>query len=378
MKHPLRLVLTLLGFEKLDKTERAYLHDANIRTSAYMGAIVVLLELWMLIRQTHYKIVPKLEEGNALFGLIVKYTSKYWLFLLVGLGLTLFCLFQRQKKLSKGQFRALIGIGCACILYTAVLSLEAFTQVSDSVTPVMANIMNAMLVSIYALLFIIGVTIVSYAVIKYRTNRRAVPLEYLAIVGFNLLCLAFGIYVSYSDFWGGKEIICFLTMVIYVGCLLIYRPYITILILTASFWAFHSILLTYQGGLSFEPIEVVIGGVPQRVISGDSVNYVTFLISMITVCFAIYQGRLKEARESKALEKSAREDGLTGMNSYSYFLELAEERMRDLPEPGRASQQDAQSGSLSQTADGRIEDSSTAPQGFVFPSADPGAQAAFF
>ena len=155
-------------------------------------------------------------------------------------------------------------------------------------------------------------------------------LEHLAIIAFTLICLAFGIFVSYSDFWGGKEIICFLTMVLYVGCLLIYRPYITLLILGASFLAFFNILLTYQGGLTFARQEVVISGVAYKIISGDAVNYITFFISLATICFAIYHGRLTEARNSKALEKSAREDQLTGLYSYSHFTRLAKDSIQNI------------------------------------------------
>ena len=332
MKKALRFASHILGFEKLDKYERDYLHDANIRSSIYMGVIVMALEVWMLVRQTYSKIIPKYQAGGDLFDLFVKYTTKYWLFLLIGLGVMLFCVFQKDKKLSKGRFWTLIVIGSACVLYTSVLSLESFTTESSSITPVMAGIMNAMLVSIYLLLFLIGVTIVTYALFKYRKNKTIVPLEHLAIIGFTLVCLAFGIFVSYSDFWGGKEIICFLTMVLYVGCLLIYRPYITILILGVSFYGFYQVLLTYQNGLSFQEQEVIISGVARKIISGDSVNYITFFISLATICFAIYHGRLNEAKKSKALEKNAKEDALTGMNNYSSFPGLAKEYIQGLTE----------------------------------------------
>ena len=330
MKEALHFISHILGFEKLSKYESEYLHDANIRSSSYMGAIVVFLELWMLIRQTRSKILPKYQAGGDLFELFVKYTTKYWLFLLIGLGITLFCVYQRERKLSKGQFVALLTVGLACIFYTGVLKLEAFTAVSDSVTPVMAGVMNVMLVSIYLLLFVIGATIVAYALFKYLRNRRVVVLEHLAIISFTLVCLAFGVFVSYSDFWGGKEIICFLTMVLYVGCLLIYRPYISALVLGVSFMAFYHILLTYQDGLSFQDQEVVINGVAQKIISGDAVNYITFFISLTTICFAIFHGRLNEANKSRALEKSAKKDFLTGMYNYNYFTELAKETIQGL------------------------------------------------
>ena len=331
MKKTASFFKSVFGFERLSKYENDYLHEANLRSCSYMGFIVVLLELWMLIRQTYSKIVPKVQKGSKLSDVFVKYTSKYWLFLLIGLALMLFCLFyQKGERLSKGRFVTLVVIGAACMAYTLMLTRENFTKVGESTTPVMAGIMNAMLITIYVFLFVIGAAIVTYALFNYLRNKRIVILEQVAIAAFNLVCLAFGVFVSYSDFWGGKEIICFLTMVIYVGCLLIYRPYITVLILGASFFGFYRILLTFDGGLSFKAQDIEISGVMHKIISGDAVNYVTFFISLTTICFAIYHGRLKEARKSKELEKSAKEDRLTGLWNYNYFSELATERIRAL------------------------------------------------
>lgn len=331
MKKAALFLKNIFGFERLSKYENDYLHDANLRSCSYMGFIVVLLELWMLIRQTYSKILPKVQKGSKLSDVFVKYTSKYWLFLLIGLGLMLFCLFYRREgKLSRGKFVSLLAVGGACMLYTLMLTQETFTKTSDTVTPVMAGIMNAMLVSIYVFLFVIGAAIVAYALFNYLKGKRIVILEHVAITAFNLVCLAFGVFVSYSDFWGGKEIICFLTMVIYVGCLLIYRPYITALILGASFFGFYRVLLTFNGGMTFEAQHIEISGVMHKIISGDAVNYLTFFISLTTICFAIYHGRLKEARKSKELEKSAKEDRLTGLWNYNYFSELASKAIGEL------------------------------------------------
>ena len=66
MKKALHIMSHLFGFEKLSKYENDYLHDSNIRSSSYMCVIVVLLELWMLIRQIRTKIMPKYEAGGEL------------------------------------------------------------------------------------------------------------------------------------------------------------------------------------------------------------------------------------------------------------------------------------------------------------------------
>ena len=51
----------------------------------------------------------------------------------------------------------------------------------------MANIMNAMLISIYVLLFVIGASIVIYALFNYLKGRSIVLLEHIAIIGFTLV-----------------------------------------------------------------------------------------------------------------------------------------------------------------------------------------------
>ncbi|MCR4587573.1 MAG: HD-GYP domain-containing protein [Lachnospiraceae bacterium] len=140
-----------------------------------------------------------------------------------------------------------------------------------------------------------------YALFHFFLNKRIILLERIMIVNFAVIGVAFGIFVSYSDFWGGKEIICFMMMMIYVGYLTIYRPYITVLILSSCFFAFYNVLLTYEGGLTFKPKEVVINGVTHIITSGDTANYLTYLASLITICIAMYHGRLKEANESRRI-----------------------------------------------------------------------------
>lgn len=100
----------------------------------------------------------------------------------------------------------------------------------------------------------------------------------MAIILYALVALTFGILVSYTDFWGGKEIACFL-MMIYVGCLLIYRPYVTILLISVSTIGFYRTLLTFQDGVSFKPKEVELFGSTHLVTSGNTVNYIMFFIS---------------------------------------------------------------------------------------------------
>lgn len=321
MVKALRFLSHLFGFEKLTPNEKDYLHESNKRASIYMGFIVMGLEVWMLIRQIKKRVIVKVKEGQPLFDMMVKYTSKYWLFLLIGLGLMIFCIFftKKRKKISKPAFITLIVSGALCFLYSFVIFIENFTKVNAAagILEQQAFIMNFLMVMLYVLTGVIGVSIIIYSIFKYYKNKSINLLEHIIIASFTIICLDFGFYVSYSDFMQDKEIICYLTMILYVGCLLIYRPYISMLILLSSFYGFYLILTTFEGGKSFAPVD--------GVISGDSVNYVTFLVSLITICFAIYHGRLNEAKKTHALEISLMNDSLTGLLNYNYFTERAKE-----------------------------------------------------
>ena len=321
MVKALRFLSHLFGFEKLTPNEKDYLHESNKRASIYMGFIVMGLEVWMLIRQIKKRVIVKVKEGQPLFDMMVKYTSKYWLFLLIGLGLMIFCIFftKKRKKISKPAFITLMVSGALCFLYSFVIFIENFTKVNAAagILEQQAFIMNFLMVMLYVLTGVIGVSIIIYSIFKYYKNKSINVLEHVIIALFTIICLDFGFFVSYSDFMQDKEIICYLTMILYVGCLLIYRPYISMLILVSSFYGFYLILTTFEGGKSFAPVD--------GVISGDSVNYVTFLVSLITICFAIYHGRLNEAKKTHALEISLMNDSLTGLLNYNYFTERAKE-----------------------------------------------------
>ena len=112
-----------------------------------------------------------------------------------------------------------------------------------------------------------------------------------------------------------KEIICFLMMAIYVGCLLIWKPYISIGILGTIFLGFYFLLQT----------AVEIREFPE----GDQVNYITFFISLTMVSISMYDQRVVEAKKDEELELLATRDTLTGLYAYEYFTTLVARQVQD-------------------------------------------------
>ena len=205
-----------------------------------------------------------------------------------------------------------------------MLSLESFVSVSEAVTPIMAGIANVLTVFLNISLFLFGSLIVIYALLRYLKKRRVVLMEHLTIGLYCLICIAFGILVSYTDFWEQKGITCFFMMMIYVGFLMLYRPYITFLMLGTCFMSFYHLLHTFQDGVTFKAKEVDILGTVFTTSSGDTVNYITFFISLTTVCFAIYHGRLKEARKAYKLRMAAASLERKNREAHELFVQTAE------------------------------------------------------
>jgi diguanylate cyclase (GGDEF)-like protein len=166
-----------------------------------------------------------------------------------------------------------------------------------------------------------------------KNKRNSYNLSIAVVVSFAFMCLAFGIKVGYTDFFSRfylgtglpkatgdgtfeiKSMLCFLTMILYVGCLLIWKPYISIAMLTTFFMGFYALLDADAQNRIFA--------------DGEKVNYITFLISLTVVTVSIYQQRLREGKKSEELERIAIYDETTGIHNLHYFTSEVKALMDD-------------------------------------------------
>lgn len=168
----------------------------------------------------------------------------------------------------------------------------------------------------YWLLLLIGVFMLIYSVL-YTNNKisRSPYISTCLTIMFTGVCMYFGWKVSESDFSKGRMILCFLTMVLYAACLLIWRPYISIIMLSV-------IGITYINYLDVYGVDLE--GNHKGVLEADMINYATFFISLIAVVVSIYHQRHSEARKSAKLIKASMTDDLTGISNPKHFAEQAE------------------------------------------------------
>ena len=130
-----------------------------------------------------------------------------------------------------------------------------------------------------------------------------------------LLGLYFGITTSLFDISRGRMITCFLTMIMIGSIIVIWRPYISLLITLIPAAGFVYIVNHYSVGRD---------GKPWHMNEAEIVNYITFIITLMILEISAYAQRRKEAWKSYMLEKAAVTDELTGISNMRKFEEDAD------------------------------------------------------
>lgn len=314
----LSFLKNIFGFKKNSKYVRNYLTEANVKSSIYMAFIIVCLEIYMIFRQTRKYIRPAWNSYTPTYHsrlqLIFQFTSLYWLFIMCALAMFMFALFYMIKKRGKKSLITNIVFGGLCILWIFLLIPEinlpgyAGGTIINKVTTIL----------VYVSMPIFGASIIGNSLYRHFKNKDNIILSVTVITCFAAVCLLFGIKVGYSDFanpWvkdgvvNGqkiKMITCFLTMIIFVACLLIFKPYISIAMLTGIFILFDYFLCQY-------------GPTKREFIEADRINYYTFLIALIAITLSIYQQRITEALKDEKLIHDANYDSLVQIPNVRYF-----------------------------------------------------------
>ena len=336
--------LNIFGLKRNSNYVKNYLNEANMKSGVFMSFVIFVLEIWLVIRQADKYVIPKISGGMPVFEAMFKYTSLYFVMMFFGAAMFMYSLQYLSNRKSKSKMIvpivfAGLSIGLCCLLpFEFVYKSITINNTLDAIT-----IQGILKLFFYAAVFLFDAGIIFSSIYRYHGGKRASVSSVMVISLFALVCLAFGVMVSYGDFISSKvytdivvgvdkngndiikdviandksnkQIICYLMFSIYIGCLLIWNPMISIGILGTLFLAFF-FLLNHVADL---------GG--RIVPEGDQVNYITFFISLAMVCVSIYNQRLSEAKKDEELEELATKDKLTGLMSFGYFTLQVKERI---------------------------------------------------
>ena len=337
--------LNIFGLKRNSKYVKNYLNEANMKSGIFMSFVIFVLEIWLVIRQADKYVIPKISGGMNWFEAIFKYTSLYFVMMFFGAAMFMYSMQYISNRKSKSKMIVPIVFAALSIALCCLLPLEfKYKSITLNASLDAVTIQGILKLFFYAAVFAFDVGIIFSSIYRYRGGKRASLSSVMVISLFALVCLAFGVMVSYGDFISStvykdvvvgvdpktgenivkdviandksnKQIICFLMFSIYIGCLLIWNPLISIGILGTLFLAFF-FLLNHVASLG------------KRIVTeGDQVNYITFFISLAMVAVSIYNQRLSEAKKDEELEELATKDKLTGLMSFEYFVLQVKERI---------------------------------------------------
>ena len=328
------------GLRKNTTYVKDYLNRANMRSGIFMAAVIILLELWLVIRQTQKYVISAIIDGTPVFQAIFQNLWTYFLLMSLGIAMLVYCLQYVNVRNTKAKlitctvFAGISLILCCFLPFEFIYKSIKFNSTINTYRAIFKLIFYGSIVAF-------NVSVIIAGIYQYRGGQRQAITSVLVISLFALVCLAFGWMISYGDFTSSKvfyydngdpviledgagsyayehkQIICFLMMAIYVGCLLIWKPYASIGILGAVFLGFYLVLdqLANVGG--------------RRLPEGDKVNYLTFFISLTMICISLYNQRISEAKKDEELELLATRDVLTDLWAFEYFITLVNQKIKD-------------------------------------------------
>lgn len=306
----------LLGFKRNTRYVKNYLNDANIRSSIYMAFIVIVLEIWMIIRNVNKYVAPGWNNGaTSNFELLFTYTGLYVLFIVCSFAVLIYAISYLKSDYTKKDFILSIVTSGISILWPFLLFLENLSFENSKQV-----VSSATTITVYISMTLLGGVILGNALYKKKYDHNSPILSVAVITCFALVCLAFGIKVGYSDFANPyinsntgepnfdrlKMITCFFTMVIFVACLLIWKPYISIALLTGIFIGFMYMIKGYG---------------EREFLEADEINYITFLVALTMITISIYQQRVEEAKKDGKLIHDAIYDQLVDINNVRFVVD---------------------------------------------------------
>ncbi|MCR5774572.1 MAG: EAL domain-containing protein [Lachnospiraceae bacterium] len=310
----LKKALSNMGVCKHSAYKKRYLNETNIRMAIYMSFIVLVLEFWMLVRYVY-------KRPGRTFIEYFDGETNYLIFFSAALVLMVFAL-RYTEKITRELPGKIVSVLVLALDISMMIRFIYRSIGEQSVTGILWGMKYHYLLLALALLLLIYET-----VIVKRDGKNDSYGQWFNVI-FAVICMGFGVETSMYDISKHRQILCFITMIIFAACLLIWKPYVSVLILGAAFLYFYS--LWYPHLIELDNLY------NENVFEGDRINYLIFWIVMVMLSISIYIQRVHESAKdeelieaNEKLERSAIVDDLTGINNLYYFNREAERILKD-------------------------------------------------
>ena len=296
-----------VGLERPSRYVSDYFYASNMRSGAYLAGISTALEIWMILRLVR-KIITGVVPMSSFWSVTEKYLANY--VILLGYALLMLLYVMRFGK-SRLRLRWLTAVSAAS--GAAVICFEVWWLYGH---PPGSVLIRSTVNSVLLVLF--GIVLIAFSALFLRDKRDRMRQSKLYLICFSFVCLNFGMYLSVNSYAKGEQILAFLTMALFILCLLSWRPWSGAIVLTLSYAAIYAEIRGIVPPNSPD-------GLP-GITESTAINGFTMWLSTLLVCFANYRRILVQAKKDENLEKINAHlseisviDEMTGIHNMHYF-----------------------------------------------------------
>lgn len=137
----------------------------------------------------------------------------------------------------------------------------------------------------YVILLVAGVIALIYAERFIRGKAKNRKVGTFILWTFSIICILFGIQVGVSSYAAGEQVLTFLTMAVFVFCILYWKPLESFFFSSISFFVFYVMLDR---------------AIPAS--AGTKINLFTMWITAFMVAMSAYHQKISEAQKGESLE----------------------------------------------------------------------------
>lgn len=231
-----------------------------------------------------------------------------------------------EEHLAEANIKSLKYISAICFCIEVWMLIRFFTKYVMTGRVTAAGEMISATFGYWALLIASALLFLySCKYLKGQLDRLKRSSRLFTFLYFSL-GVSFGVVTAVRDLRDGRMIICYLTMLLLVSMVFIWRPFISV-IMTA--------LCSVGFILLMREIAVNADGSRYRFGEGDLINFSTYIITLLIVEISMYSQRYQEGLKSYSLEQSAVTDELTGLPNMRRFEQEAKEYANNSLAAGR-------------------------------------------
>lgn len=301
------------GFEENTQYQKRYINDSNIRTAFYMSFIVLALELWMIIRYIQ-------QRPGRTFLEYFDGETNYLILFFASVIIASFSL-EYTREYETYTLGRIISVS---IIVLDVIMTARYFMINASKGFSLTLLLGAKYHFCLLVLAILYMLKWSFSKMeKYREDRYG----QILLTIYSFICVGFGILTSIYDAGKDRQILCFVTMLMFVACMLIWKPYVSTLVLGVAFLYFYAL---------WKPHLLAIDPGDGNLIKADRINYFICWIALVMVSVSLYHQRRQEAEKDEGyikandnLSRIAIEDEMTGIHNIFHFNQEAVYVLKD-------------------------------------------------